>query len=153
MAGNLLALYLLQRKPEKKNNLLYTIIVVAVLIGLINWPTFQKIFHNGLTAPIFCIFIYLFSVSENKLTSIFQLPFFILLGEISYGIYIYQYPVYKLSIFLFVNVLKLTLASWMFYANFIILLMVSYVSYKFIEKPLTNKLKNILQKNDSSPAL
>lgn len=146
MAGNLLALYLLHRKPEKKNNLLYTIIVVAVLIGLINLSAIQKIFHNGLMAPVFCIFIYLFSVSENKLTTVFQLPFFILLGEISYGIYIYQYPVYKISNFIYVNILNFPFASWMFYANFLILLIVSYLSYRFVEKPITSRLKNILQK-------
>lgn len=146
MAGNLLALYLLHRNPEKKNNLLYTVIVAVVLMCLINLPVTQKIFHNGLIAPVFCMFIYLFSASENKLTTVFQLPFFILLGEISYGIYIYQYPVYKIFNFLYIKILQLHIASWMFYANFLILLIVSYYSYRFIEKPITSRLKNILQK-------
>jgi peptidoglycan/LPS O-acetylase OafA/YrhL len=63
------------------------------------------------------------------------------LGEISYGIYIYQLPVYKLSSYLFVNILKFNQPIFQFYLNFVILVIFSFLSYKFIESPIVKYTK------------
>lgn len=145
LIGNLLALFFLKINANNRNNFFLISLCTGILILLINIPIPQIIFHDGLLAPIFCLIILLFSKDNSKFYNIFHYPIFILLGEISYGIYIYQYPVYKLGNFLYFNVLGFTLGTWTFYCNFILLIITSSISFKFIEKPIITVVKKKLK--------
>lgn len=141
VSGNLLAYFLLQIQPQKRNTFLFYPFVVLVLLMLINSPIPNFYYHNGFLVPLFCLFIYFMAIDNSNITKIFQWPLFVLLGEISYGIYIYQFPIYRICNFTVFKILKLDLGSWLFYINFMVLLLVSYLSFTFIEKPLVDKIK------------
>jgi peptidoglycan/LPS O-acetylase OafA/YrhL len=65
-------------------------------------------------------------------------PSFILLGDISYGVYLLQYPVYSFTL-LFAYELH-PLMHFFIYLSLLIL--VSYLAYQYFEKPLRYKITN-----------
>lgn len=92
--------------------------------------------HNGLLAPLFAIIIISLHVNQKGITSIFAFEPLIFLGNISFGMYILQFPVrvwfeqiLKYSSF---NLSK----SVLFYLYLITLIFISALTYLYIEKPL-----------------
>ena len=111
-------------------------------------------YHNGLLAVLFIPFIVLLSLNTGWITKIFCKPFFVLLGEISYSIYILQLPVYwackSIFIYFHINTSKYSL----FYVTAVILLISAYISYRFLETPLRIYLnKKLIKKSPLLPEL
>ena len=52
----------------------------------------MRYFHNGMFAPLYLLVVYLVSLEEGLLKKILTLKPLIYLGEISYGIYLFQCP-------------------------------------------------------------
>ena len=94
-------------------------------------------YHVGLIAPLFALLI--ISVARSKAT-VLNLPGFVFLGEISYGIYILQYPVFR-SLQLIDQRFLLLSPGMFFFASLIILLITSAVLHYVIERPV-QKLVN-----------
>jgi peptidoglycan/LPS O-acetylase OafA/YrhL len=96
-------------------------------------------YHVGLLDPLFMYFI--LSVAINDPRFLNSKPF-VFLGEISYGIYILQWPVYK---FLdAVNSRRFHIPhQYFFFISLIILVLSAAASYVFLEKPLRNKINSI----------
>ncbi len=96
-------------------------------------------YQAGLIAPLFMAFIVSVAVNGVSWLSTTAAVF---MGEISYGIYIYQYPVFKLLGNLNTRYIH---CSWgiAFYFCLAILILVSSASYYFIEKPLNLLFKKI----------
>lgn len=48
--------------------------------------------NNGLLAPLFCILIYCLAQGKSWFSRFFSLPIFLVFGEVSYAIYLFQNP-------------------------------------------------------------
>jgi len=139
-AGNILGLYLISKSFSLKLSLL-SLSVFLLLLLLLHSNIPSVYFHDGLLAPVFCLLIFLISSDSWFLSTLFKNKYLVILGEISYGIYIYQLPIYKLSSYLFVNILKFNQPIFQFYLNLVILIIFSFLSYKFIESPIVKYTK------------
>lgn len=65
-----------------------------VLLGLFIYAIdFQRFHHNGLLVPVYALFILAF-IPSSGITNWLGNSFFVFLGDISYSIYILQYPVW-----------------------------------------------------------
>ena len=144
-AGNMLGLFLTSKTFRFKSSLL-SLTDFILLLFLLHSSIPSVYFHNGLLAPVFCLLIFLISTDYWLLSSIFKHKYLVLLGEISYGLYIYQLPVYKLSMFFFRKVLKLPQTDVLFFICLLILIVTSYVSYKYIETPSVKYAKLYIKK-------
>ncbi|MBP6914262.1 acyltransferase [Candidatus Parcubacteria bacterium] len=131
-------------KGIKKGN---TIFILSLLFLLIYLPIISRgllptLHHNGLLAPVFALLIIGAASSYGIIKKILSLPLFIKMGDISYGIYILQYPVYYLIYrfydnFHFYNPLK---EEGRFYIYLLILIIVAYISSKTFEPWIRKKL-------------
>lgn len=110
--------------------------LVAVIVGafyLSAWYPQVK-FHNGALAPVFALFIIaLASCEGGRWQALFSRPLPVLLGEISYGIYILQKPVHDLVYKPLLGLTGSTVAS--FYLYILALIFISYVTYRLVECP------------------
>lgn len=99
--------------------------------------------HNSLLAPLFAIAILGVAASSDcRIGRCLSLPPFVHLGEISYGIYILQFPM--LLVFAWVK----ARADWElggqveFYLYLALLLIAAHVSYVYFENPIRYWLKS-----------
>lgn len=101
-------------------------------------------FGGSFYAAIFLPVIYLCVLSDKLLSKVLALPFFVLLGEASYSLYILQKPAYvyfdrALAGFQFSG------DDTKFYCFFLFLIIVSIVSYLVIEKPVVMLAKKAVR--------
>jgi peptidoglycan/LPS O-acetylase OafA/YrhL len=94
---------------------------------------------NGLMAPLFALLIYSLAQGEGLLANLLSRPWLVLLGEVSYGIYILQIPV---ALVLRMPPPYHALVDLAIYL--IVLISVSILSWKFIESPLRTRLRTWL---------
>lgn len=133
-------------KPFKANNLLL-FATLALITALMSYQIPGLSYHNGLLSPFFALFIYLLSLNTTIVSRIFQQPIFKMLGEISYGIYILQFPVF----FFFTATLTFfgyKIDSTLFYLYLLLLICISYFSYLWIEQPLRKRIRAFSTKTD-----
>lgn len=154
LVGNLAGLFYVNRIKSKRNNFDWQIgIVVIVILLVMRFPIGLNL-HNGLLALLFIPLILLISFNEGVITKIFKSKFCVFLGEISFGIYILQYPVFSLissySLNKYFNISDVTLV---FFIRLLILIVLSAVAYVYIEKPIQNKIKNIKFSNKNNELL
>lgn len=132
--GNIAGLFFIQRLNAKKFNADIAILVNLLLIFMV--VSYVKLsFHNGLLAVLFVPLIILVSMNKGLLTKISLNKNFIYLGEISYGIYILQLPVFGIcKMYLYQFGIRNPYIQ--FYVPLLVLLIVSGLSYSYFEKPL-----------------
>jgi peptidoglycan/LPS O-acetylase OafA/YrhL len=144
LAGNLTGLIFLKYHKNLRWNL--DLFVTGLFILLILAIRFKDVlsinYHDGALALVFAPFIFVMALNRGFLTSIFSKRLMVFLGEISYGIYIYQFPLYYWSakVFKFLNIGSPVLRFYMF---LIFLILLSALSYIYIESPLRSKLKGL----------
>jgi len=142
LMGNLAGLFFINKLRTKKINIDWLIVLLLlILFALLRFNTFIN-FHNGFLMIIFIPLIISFSLNNGILSRFSNHKFCVFLGEISYGIYILQVP-----IFLWVRAVFSHFGIHsnfiLFYLSLIILIMTSAVSYFFIETPLRKKIKKL----------
>lgn len=143
LVGNLTGLYFIKAGQDRFKNydwavtLLFILILLAIVIKL-SWLSY----HNGLLAVLFIPFILLTALNNGKISTIFSHKIPVYLGEISYGIYILQVPVFMTIKFL-LNKVGITGDLVIFVIGILGLLIVSALSYELIETPLREKIKKI----------
>lgn len=149
LIGNLTGLFFLKKlKNHQKNYLPIILVIILSLIFLLRFPIGLN-FHNGLFALIFVPLILLISSSNDKITTMFSKRMFVFLGEISFGIYILQVPIwvifsdYKMEKYFELNK-ELDFTS-SFIIRLLILIVTSTLSYLYLEKPIRNLIKNYVQ--------
>ncbi|MCC8425423.1 acyltransferase [Mucilaginibacter sp. UR6-11] len=98
--------------------------------------------HNGLLVIIFAPFILFLSLNKGYIASFFSKPVFIYLGEISYCIYILQYPVYIWCCHLF----HVSNPSIFLGLSILILIAIAALVYSFIELPAKQIVRKYLKK-------
>lgn len=142
LIGNLAGFIFIKKLQFKKANYDFLILTFVGLIVLSLKFSIGKIFHNGLLAPLFISLIILISLNNGIITKLFQQKLFVFLGEISFGIYILQYPVYSIfSAYSLNKYFHLTDPTLVFFIRLIILIIASSLAYIYVEKPLQNKIK------------
>lgn len=145
LIGILTAVFFKNRKIQIKYSILSKLIVL-VLICTSFFVFNNKMLHNGLLAPLFGLLIYLIAVSKDKMTILFSGKTFQFLGEISYSIYIFQFPVwlfwsdYRISKYLFID--KGISEDFKFSIRFFILILLSIIVFYAIELPLKKYKKS-----------
>ncbi len=147
LIGNLAGLYFVTNSNKIRNNYDWHIIGIVVVFALflkfpINWYP-----YNGVFALLFVPLIILLSSNNGKLTTLFKKKIFVFLGEISFGVYILQKPVFKWlsdkqtgKYFLMDRIDNVNMA---FFVKFFSLLLLASLSYIYFEKPIREKIKNI----------
>ena len=144
LIGNIAGLFFLHSGYKRKN---YDLIIIALTaaVALLLKFQFGISYHNGMLAFFFVPLIFLISLNTGFLTRISNNKLLVFLGEISYGIYILQMPVFKLG-----NTVMRTKflnmgynPGLIFSVNFVLLIVVSAISYKYIEKPVREKLSRM----------
>ena len=142
LVGNLAALffiYVLKDKTIKTD--IYIFLTLALGVIALKYNT-QFSFHNGLLAIIFVPLILLISCNKGYFTKIHNKRFLVFLGEISYGIYILQVPIFRAIEGLF-YVLGVDDPMLFFYTGIMALLIASALSYKYVEVPLRKKISSL----------
>lgn len=140
LLGNLMGfLYFRFQKKNYDKHLLLLVLVLPLILLLVDRYTTNISFHNGLTACFYAPFILLMALNNGFISSWLSKSLFVVLGEISYGIYILQKPVYSIVVHVGEALrVNSTLINSLF---FVTLLGVSLVSYYLIELPSRQFIK------------
>ncbi|MFD0962593.1 acyltransferase family protein [Pseudofulvibacter geojedonensis] len=147
LVGNLAGLFFINKLKEKQHNyfLIISVIILSIII-LLKYPIGLN-FHNGLLAILFVPLILFISLSNGYISKLTSKKPFVFLGEISFGIYILQAPVwiifsdYRLNKYLGLD--KNIDFTKAFFLRLVILIFLSIISYIYFEKPLRNKIKKV----------
>ena len=140
LIGNLAGFWFIHKKQIRSNNLLLLVLFALLLVLLV--ADLPVNFHNGLLAILFVPIIVLLSSNKSLITRVFKNKIFVFLGEISYGIYILQFPVFSWC----KSVLKhfeITNAHVVFYIGLTILIALSALSYTYVERPLRKRINKL----------
>jgi peptidoglycan/LPS O-acetylase OafA/YrhL len=147
VAGNILGLLFLRfHKKWTKNYDLHLVVLSMALLGYLNFfrPRFDLFDHNGLLIFLFAPFILLLALNTGKISKIFAARPLIILGEVSFGLYLLAEPLLK-----GMETVAQT-SSWgtkpYFHFALIIILIIATLVYFFFEKPLQQVLKNFFRK-------
>jgi peptidoglycan/LPS O-acetylase OafA/YrhL len=138
LTGNLLGIMYL-RNIHVPNMILTTLFVVGCFciylwsLNQINLALSLKQFGFVLT---YVALIITLLQNPNFSTKYLSHKSFILLGDISYGVYLLQYPIYSFSL-LFADKLS---SNVHFIIYLMLLILVSYFTYQYFEKPLRHKI-------------
>lgn len=152
LIGNLVGFLFIKKWNNKKANYDFLILLfVCLTFFALKYPLNLN-FHNGLLAVFYVPLIILISLNNGFITRLFQKRIFIFLGEISFGIYILQHPIFSLFSAYSVNkYFHVNDPTLVFFLRLVILISVSAVAYIYIEKPIQEKVKTskktIIQEN------
>lgn len=138
--GNIAGLVFIRYLKNSAKNYDWVLIVISLLIILALTFKPDINYHNGLLAVLFVPFIIFTALNTGFISKISNHKFLVYLGEISYGIYILQIPVYLFTKYFLVN-LGVTGDFKIFCGGVVVLLIVSALSYHYIETPLREKIK------------
>lgn len=123
-------------------NTIFFLISFAIVIYMATIPEFF-ISTSGFLAPVFAVLILSIASNTSSISTFFSKKFFILLGEISYCIYILHWPVWLiLDKYKMIEMNK----DVQFYLYLLLVNIVSYICYKYIEVPSRIYLRNTLSK-------
>ncbi len=145
--GNLAGLWFMKNHRVYKGAYLKTLIISILIFVLLLKFNGGILYHNGLLALVFTPIIVILSLSKSKLVSFLSKKQFIFLGEISFGIYILQFPVWLLlSDFRMKTYLGLIRGeddSVLFLIRVMVLMAMSALSFKYFETPIRHYVRNI----------
>lgn len=145
LIGNLAGLYFVQNSTKTKNYDGAIIGLIALILIALKFPVGLN-YHNGLLAILFIPLIILLSLNSGYITRLFNKKAFVFLGEISFGLYILQFVIwmyisdYRLEKYLGLD--RVDDFVFCFFLRLIILIVISALSYRYIETPIRNKIKN-----------
>lgn len=146
LAGNLAGLYFLNMVKKNTIKHYYVEIITLITVLILSLIFFQKFnFHNGILTLILVPLIIFMSLSKGALTNFFSKKIFTFLGEISFGVYILQFPVWYMFDVLEIHygLLKGPETSTSFLIKLLCLIIFSSISYRYFESPIRNKIKNL----------
>ncbi len=151
LIGNLAGLWFMKNYKTYKGNYLKAIFVFIIAFLLLLKFNNGLIYHNGLLALVFTPIIVLLSLSKSKFVNFLSNKQFVFLGEISFGIYILQFPVWLfLSDFRMKNYLGLIKGEddlILFLIRIVVLIVMSAISFKYFETPIRTYIKTRFVKN------
>ena len=122
----------------------YSIYILLLIIGcglLLSFDTAMK-YHNGILSLLFIPLILFISSDNSWISRISTHKWMVHLGEISYGVYILQIPVFVITRRVLIK-LGVENKTVIFYAGIVALLIFSSITYKYIEAPLRKRIKSL----------
>jgi peptidoglycan/LPS O-acetylase OafA/YrhL len=109
-----------------------------------------KYMHNGLLAPVFLVFLWGLGANPDLVVArVLRLPPLVLLGEVSYGIYILQLPVRYICSALVLRFSLSVDASFAVY--YLMLVAVSVWTYRQLERPSRESIKRLYNRFVRAP--
>jgi peptidoglycan/LPS O-acetylase OafA/YrhL len=126
---------------NRSRNSLIAAIVTGVVILLAKYyaPHSSSLLKGGLLAPVYFVFIMAITSFKTKHTKFITSRLFIFLGDISYGMYIMQYPLYVFYIHYIQPV-----ATVMALVNYVVaLICFASITHLFVEKPLRKVITSL----------
>lgn len=137
--GNVAGLLFMQRLAGRSRpNGPWILLAVLALLAALVFPIGLSM-HNGLLAIVFVPLILLIASDNGALSRLMARQPLVYLGEISFGIYILQMPVFALS-YAPLKVLGVADPTLFFFAYLAILLTAAALSHRFIETPLRRRI-------------
>ncbi|PZU81443.1 MAG: hypothetical protein DI529_15620 [Chryseobacterium sp.] len=134
-------LFKLKNRVSKNYDLAIVLLIVLTTVFVIKFN--YLLLQNGLLAINFGLLIFLLANNNGKITSIFKHKKLVHLGDISFAMYILQYPVF-MALKKVNYTLKLIDNPYIYFtAGFLILLIASHFVYVYFEDPMRKKIKNI----------
>ena len=138
----------LTQNTQKQKNTSFLLFFSFAIIFILIWarPHLELLFNyklaytNGLLAPVFLYFIVILAMHKGSISRIFSHPWLILLGEASYSLYILQKPIHGLYDKIITPRIALP-ETVHFYLFLVGLILVSIISYKFLEKPMRQTIR------------
>jgi peptidoglycan/LPS O-acetylase OafA/YrhL len=131
MAGGYL--YFQYKKRLIKYSSLWPLLTIILLVSVV--PAAVSL-HNGLLAPLFMLLVV--AVALNNAAFLRWRPL-VFLGEVSYGIYIFQEPVHKYVEDMNARYLHIPPQA-IFYFYVLVLVGVAAICYYLVERPIRNML-------------
>lgn len=142
VVGNLIGFFMLrQTKLPAKSTLIPVSVffILSIAFALVHIEGIS--FHNGFFIIFFAPIIYLLAVDNGIIADILRRKFFVYLGEISYAVYILQFPVY-LFFTATLTFLGFKINQPLFFVYLLVLIFASSISYELIEKPCRQLLRS-----------
>lgn len=120
----------------KKFIFLITTLLLIFLIytSYTNW-NFYNYQHNGLLSPFFVLLFYSLALMKGKFVSFISSKPFVFLGDISFSIYLFQFPVLQICQ-KYLPWFQGKKTEDIFFQYLILLIVFSSITYLCIEKPL-----------------
>lgn len=142
LIGNLTGLFFVKRLSSSYKNYDLALLLLTCALPIVLFYNAFFNFHNGLLAVLFIPFIVCTAMNNGVISKISKYKPLLFLGEISYGIYILQNPIFAWT----KAILKdnnITNESINFYIPLLVLILIAGLSYLFIEAPLRKLIKRI----------
>jgi peptidoglycan/LPS O-acetylase OafA/YrhL len=130
--------------PSNYYSVAGTIGILLFVVVLSTENPFRLYGHNGALSPIFLLICVGLSLDQRFFPRLIGTRPFVFLGDISYGIYMWQFPVY-LWFSHFLAVEKLTLVQFLLYL--LLLIGVSAISLKWFEEPIRQHISKKVPSN------
>lgn len=128
---------------------LSTGVFIAALFGffyLLFFPNpILKYVHNGILSPLFLLTVLGLYYDNSPLRKFLSLPAVSGLGDLSYGIFVFQYPVWIVYSSLFSDSAKSS--GFFFLAYLVTVIVVAKLVSKYLEKPLMHGWRQRLSKS------
>ncbi len=119
--------------------LLWFVAAILVLIYVVFIPNpVLKYIHNGLLAPVFSLLVLALYFDRSLLHQVLSLKPLSRLGDLSYGLFIFQYPIWIISTALFAPFVQQNWFFWFYLVN--LLLFAGFVN-AYVERPLLKYLR------------
>jgi len=135
LVGNITGIYFLQ-KMKLRNYDLHILVLVVLLVCLLKFNPGVN-YHNGMLAFVFVPLLLFLSANKGIITTVFRKRIFVFLGEISYGIYILQPPIFNwVDVTLMHFNIKFSESYVQFFISLMVLIVFSALSYKLFETPI-----------------
>ena len=152
IAGLLVGIYLKnssENKFSKHNAFWLSFSFLTIFILIWSRPHLEALlgiklaFTNGLLAPAFLLFIVYLARNKGVIRKLLSYKWMILLGEASYSLYILQKPIH--GVYDKVIVPRVALSETVhFYTFLIILIIISILSYLYLETPMRKMIRKKL---------
>jgi len=139
LVGNLAGIFFL--RYGKSNNFGWDLLLLLFCLGVVLKINTGVNYHNGMLAVFFIPMIILLACDNGRISRAFRWKPFVFLGEISYGVYILQFPVIHWSEKALIS-LGLENKTILFFIEMTLLIVAAALSYLFIETPLRKTLAN-----------
>jgi len=126
----------------KAGNYDIPIIIVTLTTILLIYLTRNLFIHNGFHSIAFGLLMLLITLNTGRITKIFNNKHLIYLGEISFALYLIQIPI-GLILTKILSVAGIKSHAVFFCLSFVVVMIASHISYKYIEIPARNKIKKL----------
>lgn len=124
----------------KNNTLLIFSLSLLLLMVIIFVPNpVLKYVHNGLLSPVFLLIITSLYYDKSFVNRALSHRYLSRLGDLSYGLFIFQYPLWVSMTWLIKP--EFVKSTWFFMVYFVVLLLVAKLVNVYFEKPFLKKLR------------